>query len=63
MIVAGLPYSEAGLSTTSTGGTPYGASHWSGQNGDHAISDEEASLCKAQGARIAMLATRLKGDA
>ena len=38
MVIAGLPYSEAGLSTTSSGGTPYGATHWAGPNGDRELS-------------------------
>ena len=61
MVIAGLPYSEAGLSTTSSGGTPYGATHWAGSNGDHDLSKEEIGLCKAQGARMATLAKRLSG--
>ncbi len=61
MVIAGLPYSEAGLSTTSSGGTPYGATHWAGPNGDHELSKEEIGLCKAQGARMATLAKRLSG--
>ena len=61
MVIAGLPYSEAGLSTTSSGGTPYGATHWAGPNGDHELSKEEIGLCKAQGARLATLAKRLSG--
>lgn len=62
MVLAGLPYSEAGLTTTTSGGTPYGASHHSGQSGDNNLSKEEIALCQAQGARIAKLATRLAGD-
>jgi NAD(P)H dehydrogenase (quinone) len=62
MVIAGLPYSEAGLSTTTTGGTPYGSSHWAGQSGDHSLSDDEVSLCKAQGARIARLARKISAD-
>lgn len=61
MVIVGLPYSEAGLSTTSSGGTPYGATHWAGPNGDHELSKEEIGLCKAQGARMATLAKRLSG--
>ena len=62
MVIAGLPYSEAGLSTTTTGGTPYGSSHWAGQSGDHSLSDDEVGLCKAQGARIARLARKISAD-
>jgi NAD(P)H dehydrogenase (quinone) len=59
MVLAGLPYSEAGLTTTTSGGTPYGASHHSGPNGDNELSKEEIALCQAQGARIAKLAAQL----
>jgi len=62
MVMAGLPYTEAGLNTTTGGGTPYGASHVSGQSGEQPLTKEEISLCQAQGARIARLAQALKGD-
>ncbi|MAE20961.1 MAG: NAD(P)H:quinone oxidoreductase [Pseudomonadota bacterium] len=62
MVFAGLPYSEAGLSTTTGGGTPYGASHVSGANGDLELSKEESNLCVAQGARVARLAKQLSKD-
>lgn len=63
MVITGIPYSEAGLTTTTTGGTPYGASHHSGQSGDNTLSKEESALCQAQGARIAKLAEKLVGEA
>lgn len=62
MVLAGLPYSEAGLTTTTSGGTPYGASHHSGPNGDNELSKEEIALCQAQGARIARLAAQLTDE-
>lgn len=62
MVIAGIPYSEPALSKTTTGGTPYGASHLA--TGSHAneLSDDEISLCQALGKRIAQLASRLKTD-
>lgn len=60
MLVAGLPYSEPGLMTTSAGGTPYGASHWAGADNRRAVDDAEAALCSALGARVARLAARLR---
>ena len=60
MLVAGLPYSESGLMTTSSGGTPYGASHWAGADNRRAVDDAEAALCSALGARVARLAARLR---
>ncbi len=56
MIIAGLPYSEEGLMTTQSGGTPYGASHWAGDDNSRALSKTEAALCRALGQRIASLA-------
>lgn len=56
MVVAGLPYSEAGLMSTGSGGTPYGASHWAGADNGRTLDEQEASLCRALGARVARLA-------
>ena len=56
MIIAGLPYSEAGLMSTTSGGTPYGASHWAGVDNKRAVDEVEAALCRALGQRIARLA-------
>ncbi|MEC5215585.1 NAD(P)H dehydrogenase (quinone) [Actimicrobium sp. GrIS 1.19] len=53
MLILGLPYSHPELMTTSTGGTPYGASHWAGLNGNHPISDESRTLTIALGRRLA----------
>ena len=59
MLIVGLPYTEPKLSTTSGGGTPYGASHVAGASGDKSISEEEKELCIALGARLAGTASRL----
>lgn len=59
MIISGIPYSESDLLNTTSGGTPYGASHVAGADSARALSDEESRLCKAQGKRIADLASRL----
>jgi NAD(P)H dehydrogenase (quinone) len=61
MIIAGIPYSEAGLSTTRTGGTPYGASHLATGDTPNKLSSDEIALCQALGKRIATLALQLKG--
>jgi len=58
-VIAGIPFTEPGLSGTRTGGTPYGASHVAGGDNDPTPSDEEARLARALGRRIAMLAARL----
>ncbi len=60
MIIAGLPYSEAGLMSTTSGGTPYGASHWGGSDNKRAVDEVEAALCRALGQRVARLASGAK---
>ena len=55
MVLAGIPYSESALTTTRSGGTPYGATHVQSES----LSEEEIKLCQAQGKRIAMLASKL----
>ena len=60
MVVAGLPYSEAGLMSTTSGGTPYGASHWAGNDNKRPVDETEASLCRAVGRRVAQLALALE---
>ena len=59
MVVAGLPYSEAGLMSTHSGGTPYGASHWAGNDNNRPLDETEASLCRSLGSRVARLALAL----
>lgn len=56
MVWMGLPYTEADLNTTSTGGTPYGVTHVAGSDGKGQLSDEEIRLARAQGKRLAKLA-------
>jgi NAD(P)H dehydrogenase (quinone) len=59
MIYCGIPYTEPGLNTTESGGTPYGASHTAGTDSNLPITDTEAELCRALGKRIAALSLRL----
>lgn len=56
MQLIGIPYTETTLLKTQTGGTPYGASHTSGIDGDLPLSDDEKNLCKALGKRLALTA-------
>ena len=58
-VIAGLPYTEPALNTTRTGGTPYGASHYAGLQDDPQPSDEEATLARALGRRLATIAGKL----
>lgn len=59
MIYCGIPYTEAALNNTNTGGTPYGASHVAGTDSNNPISEHEKELCLAQGKRLATLAAKL----
>ncbi|HYC45909.1 MAG TPA: NAD(P)H:quinone oxidoreductase [Burkholderiales bacterium] len=59
MLLMGLPYTEHELVTTTTGGTPYGASHTAGVSDDAPISETERRLCFALGRRLATIAVKL----
>jgi len=59
MLIVGLPYTEAELTSTSSGGTPYGASHVAGTTSDIAVTEAERRLCIALGKRLAEIACRL----
>jgi NAD(P)H dehydrogenase (quinone) len=58
MLLVGLPYSETALRETTSGGTPYGASHVAMPPQD--LTEHEKTLCKALGARLAKTALSLK---
>jgi NAD(P)H dehydrogenase (quinone) len=60
MLIVGLPYTEPLLSSTRSGGTPYGPSHVAGGADDRPVSDEERVLCIAQGSRLAQAALKLR---
>jgi NAD(P)H dehydrogenase (quinone) len=59
MVMIGLPYSEPELSSTTTGGTPYGPSHVAGVADDRPITEDERKLCIALGKRLAETALKL----
>mgnify|MGYP003366173303 CR=1 FL=1 len=60
MLLLGIPYTQAELMTTSSGGTPYGASHWSGVSGTQAISADTRALAIALGQRLAQTTLKLQ---
>lgn len=60
MVITGIPYSEAALNSTHTGGTPYGASHFAHGDNPTKLSAEEIELCQALGKRVATIAIKLK---
>jgi NAD(P)H dehydrogenase (quinone) len=59
MLIVGVPYTEAALFDTRTGGSPYGATHlataW-----NTALSKDEIAIALALGARVARIAIRLR---
>ncbi|MCB1956999.1 MAG: NAD(P)H:quinone oxidoreductase [Rhodocyclaceae bacterium] len=59
MLLLGLPYTEPALSATRSGGTPYGASHVAGRDGDPRLSDDESALARALGRRLAETVARM----
>jgi NAD(P)H dehydrogenase (quinone) len=61
MLVMGLPYTHAELMTTASGGSPYGATHWSGLDGNKPVTEDEKRLAIAAGKRLAETAVRLQG--
>ncbi len=60
MLLLGLPYTEPELMHTQTGGSPYGATHWSGADGKQAISADSRKLCHSLGQRLAQTAIKLQ---
>ena len=59
MIISGIPFSEAALSQTQSGGTPYGASHVAAHDNKPTLSKAEQQIAFTQGKRLAELALKL----
>lgn len=59
MLIVGLPFTEAALSETAGGGTPYGASRVVPQGERRALTDAERRLAQALGERVAAVALKL----
>ena len=60
MLITGLPYSETTLLSTTSGGTPYGATHVAGKDNQRPLDEDERILCQAQGKRLAEIAKKLQ---
>ena len=60
MYIVGLPFTEAALNETSTGGSPYGASHVVGSKETLQLSEHERTLAQVLGRRVAQLAVNLE---
>ncbi|HVK50663.1 MAG TPA: NAD(P)H:quinone oxidoreductase [Pseudoxanthomonas sp.] len=61
-VIVGIPFTESLLSSTRSGGTPYGASHVAGGSDDPQPTDDEAALARALGRRVAELTRRLEAN-
>ena len=59
MLLVGLPCTEPAIQSTTTGGTPYGASHVSWNRKPDPLSEEECELARVLGRRVAEIAQRL----
>jgi NAD(P)H dehydrogenase (quinone) len=63
MYMVGLPFTESALSTTTSGGSPYGATHVASaadKASPHKLSADEQLLAQALGKRVAELAAKLR---
>ncbi|SFN71269.1 NAD(P)H:quinone oxidoreductase [Dokdonella immobilis] len=63
MLLVGIPFTEAALNRTVSGGTPYGASHVTGSSGDNPFSEDEKTLARSLGRRVADVSARLAAGA
>ncbi|MDP3669042.1 MAG: NAD(P)H:quinone oxidoreductase [Telluria sp.] len=61
MLIHGLPYTHPELMTSVSGGSPYGATHWSGTDANNKLSHDTRHLAIALGQRLAVTATKLQG--
>jgi NAD(P)H dehydrogenase (quinone) len=59
MLVLGIPFTDPLLTSTTGGGSPYGATHVAGAGNDLPITDSEARLAFALGRRLAETAGKL----
>lgn len=61
MLISGIPYNQPSLHTTQSGGTPYGASHVSGNKQNH-LTQDERNLCLAFGENLSHIAHALSSS-
>ena len=59
MLVLGLPFQGTALAETDSGGTPYGASHVAGAEGNPVLSRHERELAFEAGRRLAEVSRKL----
>jgi NAD(P)H dehydrogenase (quinone) len=58
MLIAGVPYSVKELSSTQSGGTPYGPSHVA-HNQNSELTSEEKEICISYGKRFAQIISKM----
>lgn len=63
MLWVGVPYTVPELSSTASGGSPYGPSHVAGADGQREITREERRIAEALGERIGRIAAALRRGA
>jgi NAD(P)H dehydrogenase (quinone) len=61
MLLLGIPYTATELMNTTTGGTPYGVSHFAGVDDTYPITSSEKKLAIVQGSRLALTALKMLG--
>ncbi len=59
MLIVGIPFTGSPLSQTTSGGSPYGATHVAGADNRNAFSDDEQITARLLGERIARHAVKL----
>ncbi|MBR7798711.1 NAD(P)H:quinone oxidoreductase [Undibacterium fentianense] len=59
MCILGLPYTHPELMATKSGGSPYGATHWSGLDGRATFTEDTRTLAIALGKRLAETSLKL----
>lgn len=59
MLIVGIPYTEPELTSTRSGGTPYGPSHLAGKDSNLPLSEDEIKLCQKLGKRLAEVSKKL----
>ena len=60
MLIVGVPYTEPALRKTTSGGTPYGATHVANYDGPPKLTKEEQDLARVLGKRVAQIAVKLR---
>jgi NAD(P)H dehydrogenase (quinone) len=59
MLFVGIPFSEQALTSTTTGGTPYGASHLARERDNVEPDEDESQIAQHLGKRVAEAALKL----